>query len=275
MLEILATGYGLIEAPRVDPEGRLYWSDVTKGGVYRRHPDGAVETVVPRRRGVGGMVFHEEGGLVLSGRNVCHVRNGETRVLLERPEGVGGFNDLCTDAARRVIVGSLRSNPFGEVGSRTPGEVYRIDAGGSATVLYGDVGLSNGLGFSPDGRRLYHCDTAAGHIVVHDVDGDGRLSGRRAFAAVERGGPDGLAVDAEGGVWVASYGGGCVMRYTEDGRLDRVLEVPADQVTSLCFGGDGLRDLYIVTADHREGHGGTVFRTRAPVAGLEVPAARV
>ena len=96
-VETLAWGYGLVEGPRVDPEGRLYFSDVRQGGVYCRDPSGEIETVVPRRRGVGGIALHADGGLVISGRNVCHVRDGETRVLLER-EDIGGFNDLFTNA---------------------------------------------------------------------------------------------------------------------------------------------------------------------------------
>src|SRR5215813_6480839 len=111
--ETLAFGYGLIEGPREDAAGNLYFSDVTNGGVYRRASDGTIATVVPRRRGVGGIALCADGGLVISGKDVCHVREGDTRVLLTR-ESVGaiGFNDLFTDAAGRILVGSLRSDPF-------------------------------------------------------------------------------------------------------------------------------------------------------------------
>ena len=101
----IASGFGLVEGPRVDGKGNLYFADVTKGGVYRRTPGGEVELVVPRRRGVGGIALHARGGLVISGRDVCHVRDGSTRILFERPEGVGGFNDLFTDAQGRVYLG--------------------------------------------------------------------------------------------------------------------------------------------------------------------------
>ena len=79
--ETLAYGYGLIEGPRVDGAGNLYFSDVTNGGVFRRRPDGSIDTVVPKRRGVGGIALHADGGIVISGRNICHVRDGVTRVL--------------------------------------------------------------------------------------------------------------------------------------------------------------------------------------------------
>ncbi len=117
-METLVSGYGLIEGPRVDTHGNLYFSDVTNGGVFVRRPDGQVETVVPRRRGVGGIALHADGGLVISGRNICHVKDGQTRVLFER-EDIPGFNDLYTDAAGRVYTGSMRSDPFFDSGPRT------------------------------------------------------------------------------------------------------------------------------------------------------------
>jgi gluconolactonase len=273
-VETLAFGYGLIEGPCLDADESLYFSDVTEGGVWRRTPNGTIETIVPRRRGVGGIVLHADGGLVISGRNICHVRSGKTRVLLERPD-IPGFNDITTDAQGCVYAGSMRADPFSTEGERTPGELFRIDADRPAVEVYGDVSLSNGLGFSPDGRRLYHCDTARGAILVHAITSDGRATDRAVFAEVE--GPDGLAVDEEGGVWVALYGGGAVARFTPTGGLERRIEVPARAVTSLCFGGRDRGDLYVVTADNTEdpARGGTIFRTRSPVAGLPVHPARV
>ncbi len=274
-LTTLASGYGLIEGPRVDPDGNLFFSDVTNGGVYRRAPDGDITTVVPKRRGVGGIALHANGGVVISGRNVCHVKDGETRVVFEQDD-VGGFNDLYADAAGRVLVGSLRSGPFDEDAGTVTGDLWRIDGDGGATALYGEVKLSNGIGFSPDGGRLYHSDSIGECIIVHDVDGEGRVANRGAIA-VERGAPDGLAVDESGCIWTASYGGGCALRYTPDGVLDATIEVPAVQVTSLCFGGDDRRDLYIVTADNTDdaGLGGTILQTRTEVAGLDAPLARI
>jgi gluconolactonase len=275
-LETIAHGYGLIEGPRVDPEGRLFFSDVPRGGVYCRLPDGSIETVVPKRRGVGGIALHADGGLVLSGRNICHVRAGETRLLFERDD-VAGWNDIFTDAAGRVLAGSLRSDPFGRDAGAEPGDLWRIDAPGRGTRLYGDVKLSNGIGLSPDGTRLYHSDSVPGEILVHELSPDGDAKRRRVLARLESGVPDGLAVDEQGGVWVAVYGGGRVARYSADGELEREIEVPASSVTSLCFGGPDRRDLYITSADNTEApeRRGTIFRTRSPVAGLPVAPARI
>ena len=269
--EALATGYGLAEGPRDDGAGGLFFSDVMRGGVYHRDRDGRVETIVPRRRGVGGIVRHAEGGLVISGRNVCHVRDGKTRVLFARDD-IPGFNDLFADGEGRVYVGSLRSDPF-RGGDRIPGELYRIDAEGESEVVYEGVGLSNGIGLSPDGRWLYHSDSSARSVSVHEVGS----KGRECFARLEEGAPDGLCVDVEGGVWVASFGGGCVLRYRPDGVLDRRLQVPARSVTSVSFGGSDRRDLFVASADHSgdPSLGGCVFRARCDIAGLAAAPARI
>ncbi len=89
----IASGYSLLEAPVWDRSGGVYFSDVLQGGVRRWSPDG-VEDVLPKRRGIGGMCLHAAGGLVMSGRDVIHVHDGEQRVLLGDVEGVTGFNDL-------------------------------------------------------------------------------------------------------------------------------------------------------------------------------------
>ena len=192
-MELLASGFGLLEAPRVDPEGGVYFSDVTGGGVHRLAPDGSRSTVVPKRRGVGGLVLHADGGVVVSGRDVVHVRDGVSRLLLA-VDGVVGFNDLTTDAEGRVYVGSLRTSAF-ETGPRTPGELWRIDGAGRAAEVYGGIEFANGVGFSPDGRTIYHSSYSEGVVLAHDLGSDGVARNRRIFARVPRGRPDGLAVD--------------------------------------------------------------------------------
>jgi xylono-1,5-lactonase len=276
MLETLAYGYGLLEGPRVDDADNLYFSDVPNGGVYRRSPNGEVTIAVPKRRGVGGIALHADGGVVVSGKNICHVKDGVTRILFQRDD-IPGYNDLFTDSAGRVYVGTLRSDPFKE-GARTPGELLRIDGENKVVQMYGGVGLTNGIGFSPGEKIIYHADSAGPHIIVHDVAADGTMGNRRAIAQMTGGTiPDGLCVDEAGCIWVAVYGGRCAARYTPDGKLDRKIDVPAKAVTSVCFGGKDRRDLYIVTADNTDdvSRKGTIFRTRVDVAGVAVPFARV
>lgn len=275
IVETLAWGYGLLEGPRGDTEGNLYFADVPNGGVYRRTVEGRIDVVIPKRRGVGGIALHADGGLVVGGRDISHVRDGVTRQLATfAPDGT---NDLFTDAAGRIIVGTLKTNPFDLEGERVPGDCWRIDAPGQVTLLYGGIGLTNGIGFSPDGATIYHADTTANAVVAHDVAADGTCGNRRNLYQRDGFQPDGLAVDEAGTVWVAQYGGGCVTGIGADGTVVGFIPVPAKQVTSLCFAGSDRRDLYIVTADNTEdrSRAGTIFRTRADVPGVTVPPARI
>jgi D-xylonolactonase len=273
--EVLASGYGLVEGPTEDADGAIVFSDVLRGGVYRVARDGTVTTLVPKRRGVGGIALHADGGVVCSGRDIVHVRDGETRTLCSIP-GLPGWNDLCTDAHGRVYAGALRFAVFDRNAEAVPGECYRISAAGDASVLYGGVLHANGIGFSPDGRTLYHSDTRAGVIFVHDLDRAGNATGRRTWS-MSGGQPDGLAVDVEGGVWIASAGGGRVDRYLPNGRVERSLAVPAHIVTSLCFAGADRRDLIVTTADHSGDPElrGCVLRTRVDFVGAPVHPARI
>lgn len=274
-MEAITWGYTFLEAPRADEAGRLYFSDIIAGGVFRWSPDGTVETVIPKRRGVGGLVMHADGGVVVSGRDVCHVRDGQSRVLLT-VEGAVGFNDLTTDAHGRVYVGSMRSAAM-QIEDRVPSELWRIDGEGRGVEVYGEVEFPNGVGFAPGGRTIYHANYSAGSVLAHDFADDGTAIDRRIFARVPRGNPDGLAVDEAGGVWVALGDAGAVARFTSDGKLDRTVPVPSSFVTSLCFGGSDRRDLYVVTTNNTDdpGRGATVFRARTDVPGLPVPPARV
>jgi xylono-1,5-lactonase len=275
LFETLAFGYGLVEAPRVDGEGNVFFSDVLGGGVHRWSPDGSVTMVVPKRRGVGGMLFHADGGLVVSGRDLVHVRDGETNPLLAL-EDVAGFNDMTSDAQGRVYIGALKFRPFaGE--SPVPGAIWRVERGGAASELLTGIDWPNGIGFSPDGGTVYASDYARGEVIAYDLSEDGSPSSRRVFARSPEGSADRLAVDRQGGVWVAMGEGGAVARFAADGSLDSLLEAPAPFVSSVCFGGEEMRELYVTTAGNSEAmeRGGTLFRARVDVAGLPVGMAAV
>ncbi|MFV0309229.1 MAG: SMP-30/gluconolactonase/LRE family protein [Desertimonas sp.] len=269
----IAGGYGLVEGPRVDGAGNLYFSDVHGGGVRRLAPSGEIELVVPKRRGVGGIALHAEGGIVISGRDISHVGVDGTSRIVFAPDAPG-LNDLFVDQAGRVICGTMRSDPFSPDGSRTTGEAWLIDTDGSATELYDDISLTNGIGLSPDGSVLYHADTTRG-IWAHDY-ADGQVVNRRLFAGGDGFQPDGLAVDEDGTVWAADvWGPNGVRGFAPDGTEAGRIEVPAPMVTSLCFGGPDRRDLYIVTGGEPGAGDGAIYRTRADVAGCAVPLARI
>jgi sugar lactone lactonase YvrE len=154
------------------------------------------------------------------------------------------------------------------------GALYRLDPDGDVSVVLPSVTCSNGLAWSPDGAIAYYIDSLTQRVDVFDYDESG-LTARRPFVAIaaDDGLPDGLTVDREGGVWVALFGGSAVRRYSPDGTLDEVLELPVSQVTACTFGGPALDELYITTSrlevpEGEQPEAGSVFRAEAGVAGL-------
>jgi D-xylonolactonase len=164
------------------------------------------------------------------------------------------------------------------------GKLYLISPDGSAEVVADGIELSNGLGFSPDNRTLYYTDSSARRIYAYDADAaSGKLSNRRVFVQVptEEGIPDGLTVDADGYVWSAQWYGAQIVRYDEDGKVERRIGLPVTQVSSCQFGGPDLTDLYVTTAgnswegpyappgyDFKAGNiGGPLYRVRLDIQG--------
>lgn len=277
--ETLASGFGLLEGPRVDELNRLYFADVPRGGVYRRSPDGAIETLIPGRKGVGGIAFNEAGGLIVTGRTLAlwDERTGAPRDLFASYAGtpLKGLNDLTVDDRGSVYVGSLEFDPLGKE-KPVPGFLYRVDPDGTVVRLWEGIELTNGLGLSSDRKLLYHCDSTTKAVWVYDVKPDRTVTDRRVFARLPEGWPDGMAVDIEGGVWVAAVYASEIMRFKSDGALDRRIKVPAKKVTSLVFGGKDNQDLYVVSADNSQdaSRQGSIFRARSDIPGLAVPKAR-
>jgi D-xylonolactonase len=278
-MELLASGYGLLEGPRVDDRNRLVFSDVPNGGVFRRDPDGKIETLIPNRKGVGGIAFNEGGGLVCSGRGLIYWNEAtrQSRDLFTEWEGrpLKGLNDLQPDDHGGIYVGSLEFDALSDQ-KPIPGNLFRVDPDGKIVKLWEGIEVTNGLGFSPDRKYLYHADSTTQAVWVYDVKADRTVADRRVFAKVPEGWPDGLAVDAEGGVFVATVKSGEVVRFKPNATIDFRLKVPAKFVTSVTFGGKDLSDLYIVTADNTEDKAkkGTIWKTKSEIPGLAVPKAK-
>jgi sugar lactone lactonase YvrE len=254
--------------------GGLRWVDMLAGDVLSLAADGAISrrhigsiaaAVRPRQR--GGAIFGIERGFALEDADGTLSYPGE----LWTDAGVR-MNEGGCDPDGRFYCGSMAydKRPGG-------GALYRLDADGSVHVVLEGVTISNGLDWSPDGSRAYYNDTATSQISVFDYDSENGLSRRRVFVDLVPEGlrPDGLTVDAEGGVWVALSNGNAVRRYTAKGALDAVIEVPARKVTACAFGGARLDQLFITTS--REGIepgtdalAGAIFRAIVGVTGLPV-----
>jgi sugar lactone lactonase YvrE len=280
--ETLLSGWEFLEAPRADMDDNLYFSDVTIGGLHKRSPDGTVESFLPERTWIGGIAFNDDGGIVCSGKGglICfYEKTGEVRSLMSELDGkpVGAINDFYPDGRGGVIAGVIDAE---NVGAGRPPEgrpLIRLDASGGVTRLWEDITVPNGIGFSPDGRRLYQSESYK-TVWVYNVAPDGTLTDRRVFADIQD--ADGLAVDAEGGVWIARFDSFGVTRFHPNGEIVAHYEVPVREAQSVSFGGSDLRDLYIVTGssfatpNNLTEKTGAIFRGRADVAGLPMPPTR-
>jgi sugar lactone lactonase YvrE len=241
--------------------GDLLWL-AADGTITRRHVGGVAAALRPRRQ--GGAVIGVERGFALEDAD------GALTFLpqLWADHGVR-MNDGGCDPDGRFYCGSMAYDQRPGAGA-----LYRLDPDRSTTMVLRGVTISNGLEWSPDGARAYYNDTATQRVAVFDYDRGSGLTGQRSFVDVPAGSgrPDGLTVDAQGGIWVALNQGGVVRRYSPTGVIDEVIELPARQVTACTFGGPRLDELFITTS--REGLepgdeplAGSLFRARVGVTG--------
>ena len=229
--------------------------------LVRLHVGGTVAAPRPRRG--GGTVLGVDDGFAL-------LRADGTQ---ER-----AFPDVSDVGGLRMNDGSC--DPHGRYWCGTMGEtagtaaLHRLDPDGTVTTVLRGVTTSNGLGWTRDGRTAYYVDSETGWVEVLRTTPDGEVVDRRPFARPPRGTPDGLVVDEGDGVWVALWDGGGVVRFSPDGEIDRVVEVPTPRVTACALGDEDLRTLYITTSqldlDHDDGCAGAVFSVRVDVPGLPV-----
>jgi sugar lactone lactonase YvrE len=249
----VAGPYQLGEGPVWDDRtGELVWVDISGRLVHRWSPTTGVATSFATRGDVGAVVLCEDGGLVIAIEcELWRVDDHGQWSLLAAVEPVPGvrFNDCRADPCGRLWAGTLhRDRQHGMAA------LYRLDAGGELSVVIPDRTISNGIGWSPDGATMYYIDSTTQRIVMFAYDLDtGALGDEVVFADVEPsdGLPDGLTVDADGGVWVCLFGGAKVRRYLPDGAVDREIALPLTNPTCPGFGGSDLRTLYITTARHR------------------------
>jgi gluconolactonase len=281
-MDIVSGGFGLPEGPVFDPrEGQLYVADASAGGLWCVPLDRSSRfAVVPHRRGIGGAALHELGGFIVAGRNVAWKREEHTLVLadvdIESP--TARFNDLTVSPAGRIYAGSIDYQIEGKKGAL--GSLIMIDLDGSTAVVAGDLEQTNGLGFSPDGTRLYHVDTGPTLLRSYEVLPDGGLGDWETFYQWTAGNPDGLAVAGDGSIWVGIAnvdGAGYVDVLEPGGTVRERREMPSASVKSLCFGGPDLRTIFVTMGGDAAGEkmDGTVGRMEVDTTGMPVPGARV
>ena len=154
------------------------------------------------------------------------------------------MNDAKADRAGRFWFGTMQDD-----GNEPTGALYRYESGITSVEVDSKYTIPNGFAWSPDNRRMYIADTRDSTIYVYDFDLDsGTATNRRPFAVSAHVTCNGATVDAKGFLWSACPGGFALVRYSPDGAVDRVVELPVERPTSVIFGGDDLRTLYVTTA---------------------------
>jgi sugar lactone lactonase YvrE len=262
------------EGPMWHPdEQRVYWCDIPAGRLFRYDPAMGEHELCYEGVPVGGFTVQADGALLffMTKGTVKIWREGElTTVVDEIPdERETRFNDVIADPAGRVFCGTMPTRD-------RLGRLYRLDPDGTLTTVLDGIGCSNGMGFTPDRKRMYYTDSHKREIYLFDYDrATGELDNQRVFVQTPEGEgiPDGMTVDAEGCVWSARWNGGCLVRYTPDGVEERRIAFPALKVSSVIFGGPDYTDMYVTTAggNHKaeEGEGaGALFRLNLGIKGV-------
>ena len=233
--------------------GELLAVDILAGRVARGllRNDGLIErTGVYQLPGTVGMIAPiqgDDGWILGAGRGFVHLAlDGTQRTIAQVAPAGTRMNDGACDPQGRFWGGTLANDHH-----TGGGALYRLDRTGQTEVMLEDLTISNGIGWSPDGRTMYLVDSGPRVVHAFTFDGDhGAISAGRVLVTVPEdiGAPDGMTVDAAGDLWVAIYGGGRVNRYAPDGSLRDVYPIPARVCTCCAFGGPGLHRLFVTTA---------------------------
>jgi D-xylonolactonase len=265
-----------------EAEQKLYWLDIPDGAIYRYDPRAGSHERVYKGEVIGGFTIQADGSLLLfMARGAVRIwKHGELSTVIEEipEERDARFNDVIADPEGRVFCGTMSTSS-----PRRPGRLYRLERDGKIAGLLEGIGISNGMGFTPDLRQMYYTDSSKGEIYVFDYDRkSGAIRNQRVLIRVpaSEGEPDGLTVDAEGFIWSARWNGSSIVRFSPEGREVRRVGLPARKVSCLAFGGRDHKDIYISTAggDRREEEGpgaGALFRVNLGIAGRAEFASRV
>jgi len=257
----------------------LYWVDINAPSLNRFDPATGHNDAMPMPESIGSYALREGGGFVValrSGIHLCDAHGRIERRVAPAPYDPAHhrFNDGRCDPGGRFVVGSMNERRDGASAA-----LYRLDRDLSLTRLFGDMTISNGLAWSPDGGTMYHADTPRRIVRAFDYDvATGTPSGPRTFAQwngdTER--PDGGTIDSAGNYWIAHYRGGRLVQLSPRGETIAVHRVPAMCPTMCAFGGADLRTLYVTTARQerdaaelaRLPQSGGIFALRVDVPGL-------
>jgi D-xylonolactonase len=232
-----------------DAPGDCVWFvDIKSRRIHRCDAAGGNRRIWDAPSQVSFIVPASDGGFVVGLEDGLHRFDPDTGAFaslapVEADLPGNRFNDGHVDARGRLWFGSMD-----DAEASPTGVLYRY-ADGAVQAMDRDYVITNGPATSADGRTLYHTDTLKKHVYAFDLTPAGALENKRLFLELAGGGhPDGMAVDADGCLWVATFGGGRIDRYAPDGAKLQEVRFPCANVTKLAFGGPDLRTAYATTA---------------------------
>jgi sugar lactone lactonase YvrE len=283
-VELVVKGRDLLgECPLWDERTQtLWWVDILAPSLKQFDPASGALKQNPLPEPMGSFAFREKGGLIAAMKSGIFILGADYASVehLACPQEASAdnrFNDGRCDRAGRFWAGTMN-----DVKRAPDGALYRVSPDHRCTRMRTGVTIPNSLAWSPDSKTMYFADTVRDVIWSFDYDLQaGEMSNERVFVdcAANPGHPDGSCVDAEGCLWNAEYGGWRVVRYTPQGKTDRVIELPVQNPTCCCFGGERFDTLYITSAAQnlqsaqlaKQPLAGSVFAVRPGSTGLPEP----
>jgi sugar lactone lactonase YvrE len=255
----------------------LYFVDISNKQVLIFAPSSNSVEAITFDQEIGAVLLDQNSELIVAARDGLYAatRDGDLKTLLA-PIDFGDSsircNDAKCDANGRIWVGTMAFD-F----KQGAASLYSFDSENLKEIL-SDLTIANGLGWSPDQKTMYFIDSLTSRVDSFDFDlASGAISNRQPFVTFSDPGviPDGMTTDEDGGIWVALFGGSAVRRFDSAGKLTHTVSVPATQVTSCCFGGPDMSELFITTAQYamdaealsKDPLAGSLFRVKTSFKG--------
>ena len=239
----------------------LYWLDIgNKSKLYKLDLSSNKKEIFELPEIVTATSIKSEDELILATNNGLKLFNTsnakfESVVTIEDEQTLTRSNDGASDAYGRFWFGTMQNN-FDNNGNGIPikdniGKLYRVDTNRKISIIEEGLGIPNTFVWSPDNNNFYFSDTLKGTILSYNFElENGELSNKKELASFNRGHPDGSTIDTDGCIWNCRWGGSCIVRFTPNGQVDQIIEMPVENITNCIFGGQDMKTLFVTTASN-------------------------
>lgn len=252
--ETLLNGLTYAEAPRWY-NGKLWFSDMHGYKVMSMDASGSATLVVRVEKRPSGLGFLPDGSLLIvsmEDKRLLRFANGSVTTHADLADHANGEpNDMVVDRRGYAYVGSSGHVPGGHMGS-APSNLVLVTPDGKVRIAAKDMGMPNGICITPDGKKMIVAETTARRLTSFRIAEDGSLSDKRTFAKIEGGAPDGICLDADGGLWVGLPNGDKFIRVVEGGKVTHEIPTPGKMAVAAVHGGSDRKTLYLLTALREE-----------------------